>query len=208
MKKAILILLVGLFWCNVGFAKTIVYSKCNIKFDFWKDDTQLDEFINSEIRIDTNNKLINISKASESPEPIPKDQASDISEFEIEGMTIKIYVDTSIDKIWDIVNENDFIEANIKNDEIHALNRVKRPGTYVLFPHILTPKNIKNISGFYSFSNNRAHLTFSRRLVVNTTTNEIKIYRVKTEIPTERINFPRDFVLTQGIICDERLDLK
>ena len=187
MKKAILILLVGLFWCNVGFAKTIVYSKCNIKFDFWKDDTQLDEFINSEIRIDTNNKLINISKASESPEPIPKDQASDISEFEIEGMTIKIYVDTSIDKIWDIVNENDFIEANIKNDEIHAQNRAM---------------------GYVEFSGLMAHLNFSQRLVVNTTTNEIKIYRVKTEIPTERINFPRDFVLTQGIICDERLDLK
>ena len=136
-------------WCNVGFADLIVYSKCN--------DPHLYDFRNSEIRIDTNNKLINISKSS------------------------------IIYKIWDIVNENGFFGVNIKNDEIHAQNRGM---------------------GYIEFSGLMMHLNFSQRLVVNTTTNEIKIYGIKSKIPTGGINFPRDFSLMQEIICDERLDKK
>ena len=162
-------------WCNVGFADLIVYNKCNVTFAIWKDDTQPDEYINLEIKIDTNNKLINISKANESSDPIPKDQATEMPTLD----TSVIY------KIWDIVNENDFIEVNIKNDEIHAQNRGM---------------------GYVEFSGLMAHLNFSQRLVVNTTTNEIKIYSIKREIPP--INFPRDFSLWQEIICDERLDKK
>ena len=176
MKKFSLYVFLFLMWCNVGFADLIVYNKCNVTFAIWKDDTQPDEYINYEIRIDTNNKLINISKASESSDPIPKDQSSEIPTF-----------DKSIDKIWDIVNENDFIEANIKNDEIHAQNRGM---------------------GYVEFSGLMAHLNFSQRLVVFTTTNEIKIYGIKSKILTGGINFPRDFSLLQEIICDERLDKK
>ena len=157
MKKLSLYVFLVLMWCNVGFADLIVYNKCNVTFAIWKDDTQLDEYINLEIRIDTNNKLINISKSS------------------------------IIYKIWDIVNENGFFGVNIKNDEIYAHNRGR---AYVLFPRL------------------RAHLKYSQILVVNTTTNEIKRYGMNGIIPTDRINFPRDFYLIQEIICDERLDKK
>ena len=152
MKKFLGILVLGLLWCNVGFADLIVYSKCN---DPHHNDFRIR---NSEIRIDA--KLITISKAG-------------------------IFY-----KIWDIVNGNDFIEANIKSDEIHARNIVKGRGKYVRFPRT------------------RTHLKFSERLVVNTTTNEIKRYGMNGLIPTDRINFPRDFYLIQEIICDERLDKK
>ena len=174
MKKLSLYVFLFLMWCNVGFADLIVYNKCNVTFAIWKDDTQPDEYINYEIRIDTNNKLINISKASESSDPIPKDQSSEIPTF-----------DKSIDKIWDIVNENDFYGANIKHDEIYAQNRRM---------------------GYVEFSGLMMHFSFSQILVVNTTTNEIKIYSIKREIPP--INFPRDFSLWQEIICEERLDKK
>ena len=181
MKKLSLTVFLVLLWCNVGFADLIVYNKCNVTFAIWKDDTQPDEYINLEIKIDTNNKLINISKASESSDPITKDQSSEIPTF-----------DTSIiDKIWDIVNENDFNDfygANIKNDEIYAQNR--------RMIHIQTPRFL------------RAYLNFSEILVVNTTTNKIKIYNIKRKIPAGGINFPRDFSLLQEIICEERLDKK
>ena len=54
----------------------------------------------------------------------------------------------------------------------------------------------------------RAYLNFSEILVVNTTTNKIKIYNIKRKIPAGGINFPRDFSLWQEIICEERLDKK
>jgi len=43
MKKAILVLLVGMFWCNVGFAENIKLTKCQTTYD--KDH----EYINVEI---------------------------------------------------------------------------------------------------------------------------------------------------------------
>ena len=143
-------------FCNVGFADLIVYSKCNVTFvelddAIWKDVTQPDEYINLEIKIDTNNKLINISKASESSDPIPKDQSSEILTF-----------DTSIiDKIWDIVNENDFYGANIKNDEIYAQNR--RMG-YVEFSGLMMHfsfSRILSLSSGSSAANNIASTCLS-----------------------------------------------
>ena len=62
MKKAILVLLVGLFWCNVGFAKEITLKKCFNTYVYDKFDK--DEFEKFYFKIDTvkryiknNNKL-------------------------------------------------------------------------------------------------------------------------------------------------------